>query len=65
MSIRYLTLFLVLGRRDLQAQKMIWHPLRIWSHFPCRLKVMWKNGTRWTREDGAEPWQLPKQLLYP
>nr|DAP58970.1 MAG TPA: hypothetical protein [Bacteriophage sp.]DAZ72338.1 MAG TPA: hypothetical protein [Caudoviricetes sp.]DAZ78196.1 MAG TPA: hypothetical protein [Caudoviricetes sp.] len=40
MYIRYLTLFLVLGRRDLQAQKMIWHPLRIWSHSPYPLKVM-------------------------
>nr|DAY89770.1 MAG TPA: hypothetical protein [Caudoviricetes sp.] len=40
MYIRYLTSFLALGQKDLQVQRRIWHPLRIWSHFPCRLKVM-------------------------
>nr|DAT91864.1 MAG TPA: hypothetical protein [Caudoviricetes sp.] len=33
---------------------MIWRPLRIWSHSPYPLKAMWKNGVRWTREDGVE-----------
>ena len=54
-----------IGTKGLASSEDDMASIRIWSHSPYPLKAMWKNGARWTREDGAEPWQLPKQLLYP